>query len=528
MFSAAPKRSKEFQAVVLAGHGSNLYPLTSKDTLCKALLPIGNEPMISYVLTWLEQAGILDVLILTPAPYHSSLSHHLQSFRQSQTSLGEGAMKIDLRAIESSVLDPNSGGLTGVDGGSSDESDGGEIDDEILKSKTADLLRAYSNYLSTDFILLPCDFIPPPNLPLSALLDAHRTRPNATMTSLFYERAEVGKDGPERILVGWDRQTKSLLHVQEIEDVDDEIELRMSLLWKYPRMTLTTKLLDSHVYVFKHSVLELLTMYPQIESIREELVPWLVKGGYQTRLAQAWKSALNPTPNPLRLSLQHSTSFLPPSISSPSTIPPSGRSTEESLSQSLASLQIQPSHDEDDNEEESTSEEEDGRGGRKEDKVGGGKVGCGVVVWKLEDGFVARANTLPTYFELNRQFVKNLAIQSTMLPPGALPSNSSLIDARAQISTDSLVGASTRVGERTNVKKSVVGRHCVIGRNVKILGCVIMDFVTIGDGVKLENCILSQRCTVEDKSDLRDCEVGGQFTVLAESKVKNEKLANLS
>lgn len=38
------------------------------------------------------------------------------------------------------------------------------------------------------------------------------------------------------------------------------------------------------------------------------------------------------------------------------------------------------------------------------------------------------------------------------------------------------------MGERSNVKKSVVGRHCVIGRNVKILGCVIMDFVTIGDG----------------------------------------------
>lgn len=59
---------------------------------------------------------------------------------------------------------------------------------------------------------------------------------------------------------------------------------------RYPTATFTTKLLDSHVYVFKHSVLELLTMYPQIESVREELVPWLLKGGYQTRLARRWKS----------------------------------------------------------------------------------------------------------------------------------------------------------------------------------------------------------------------------------------------
>jgi hypothetical protein len=47
----------------------------------------------------------------------------------------------------------------------------------------------------TDFIVLPCDFVPPPNLLLSTVLDSHRTRQNATLTSLFYERADVGKEG---------------------------------------------------------------------------------------------------------------------------------------------------------------------------------------------------------------------------------------------------------------------------------------------------------------------------------------------
>ena len=46
----------EFQAVLLAGGlGERLYPLTQKS--CKALLPIANEPMIFYPLTWLERAG---------------------------------------------------------------------------------------------------------------------------------------------------------------------------------------------------------------------------------------------------------------------------------------------------------------------------------------------------------------------------------------------------------------------------------------------------------------------------------------
>lgn len=133
--------------------------------MCKALLPIGNEPMISYVLTWLEQAGIIgssfvhldsfpsfslfsrahssshsffllesDVLILTPASYYSALSHHLQSFRQSQIQNGDGAMKINLQAVKGSAA------------GSEGESD--DDDDEVLKGKTADLLREYKDSLS--------------------------------------------------------------------------------------------------------------------------------------------------------------------------------------------------------------------------------------------------------------------------------------------------------------------------------------------------------------------------------------------
>lgn len=51
---------------------------------------------------------------------------------------------------------------------------------------------------------------------------------------------------------------------------------------------------------------------------------------------------------------------------------------------------------------------EDGAYGEEEDAPEGEdgtlrRVACGVVVHKLEDGFVARANTVATYFELNRQ-----------------------------------------------------------------------------------------------------------------------------
>lgn len=96
----------------------------------------------------------------------------------------------------------------------------------------------------TDFILLPCDFLPPPSLSLTTLLDAHRSRPSPTLTSLFYERAELGKDGPERVLVGYEgvpgprRAAKGpeggrLLFVKELEDTEDDIVVRLSMLRKY-------------------------------------------------------------------------------------------------------------------------------------------------------------------------------------------------------------------------------------------------------------------------------------------------------
>ncbi|KAI9307092.1 nucleotide-diphospho-sugar transferase [Cunninghamella echinulata] len=59
-------RQSEFQAVILAGYGSSnrLYPISEDDNLPKALLPVGNKPMIAYTLEWLEKAGVYDAIVL--------------------------------------------------------------------------------------------------------------------------------------------------------------------------------------------------------------------------------------------------------------------------------------------------------------------------------------------------------------------------------------------------------------------------------------------------------------------------------
>jgi translation initiation factor eIF-2B subunit gamma len=105
-----------------------------------------------------------------------------------------------------------------------------------------------------------------------------------------------------------------------------------------------------------------------------------------------------------------------------------------------------------------------------------------------------RANTIGSYWELNRNFLRAMtpnvqpftgsgrpAQAGTSGTPNASVSSTSvpLISPSAQISPDSLLGESTRVGDRASIKKCVVGRHCVIGRGAKLVGCVLWDFVVV-------------------------------------------------
>jgi UDP-3-O-[3-hydroxymyristoyl] glucosamine N-acyltransferase len=78
---------------------------------------------------------------------------------------------------------------------------------------------------------------------------------------------------------------------------------------------------------------------------------------------------------------------------------------------------------------------------------------------------------------------------STPAPPPSTPSTADgkpvpvgNVDPKAQVSADTLLAPSTRVGERTSIKKCIIGRHCVLGKNVKLTNCVVWDYVVIADG----------------------------------------------
>ncbi|KAG8919646.1 hypothetical protein FRC01_001187 [Tulasnella sp. 417] len=471
----------EFQAVILAGPGTNLSPLTRhyvrghglEEPVPKALLPVGNKEMLNYPLAWLDAAGVSDVLIVCPASHRPLMSHFVYSSAEFP------ALRITLQTI----------------------------DDEDSMG-TADVLREISSSIQADFIVLPCDFIPPPNLTLSALLDAHRMDADGPiLTSLLYERGEISKDGPPPLLVGLEEKSRTLAHIP-VEESGDDVNLRMSMLWK-------------------RTVLDLLAERTDLSSIKEELIPWLCRTQYRVAARRKYGSILKPIGNTQALALEHSTvqpaakptrhyakkkldagdagADSPGGLQSPKS-PPTAMSIASSVPTSprIGGLQ-------------KLLEDEENKANID--------IRCAFIVHKMENGTAIRANTVKTYFEANRLPSREQYQPQQATPGSTQPGDREYwIDPKAQISSDSLVGPSTKIAERTSIKKSVIGSHCVIGRNVRISGCVLMDHVVVKDGAKLDGCILSRHTVVEEKCSAKESETATGVTLAAGGDYKNERV----
>lgn len=55
----------------------------------------------------------------------------------------------------------------------------------------------------------------------------------------------------------------------------------------------------------------------------------------------------------------------------------------------------------------------------------------------------------------------------------------------SQVSKDSMVGSSCKIGDRCSVKKTIIGNHCSLAANVKLTNCIVMDHVRIEEGYVL-------------------------------------------
>jgi translation initiation factor eIF-2B subunit gamma len=155
-----------------------------------------------------------DVLLICPTSHRASISHHIHSDTSSSS---YPSLSVDIQTYDQ--------------------------DDEEFALGTCSVLRQFASRIQNDFVLLPCDFIPPADLTLNSILNKFRTESKfegAIVTSCWFRahRPEKGSTPEEWGSISaaspviWDKKSGSLLHIDTADDVDrngEDFELRMAL-----------------------------------------------------------------------------------------------------------------------------------------------------------------------------------------------------------------------------------------------------------------------------------------------------------
>ncbi|KAG8845038.1 hypothetical protein FRC20_003324 [Serendipita sp. 405] len=452
----------EFQAIILSGLGTRLGPLIEShgdDPTPKALLPINNKPMVSYCLSWLEEADIREALIVCPPKHVSGLTDHIQATSP--------ILNVEIHAYDSE----------------SEES-----------TSTVAILKKISSRIQTDFIVLSCDFVPAPDLKLSRLLNLWRADiSEIIMASLFHEASDEAQKRKDEPLPTTTFRGPLLLGVSY--NAKSDVRIPMHLFTKFGQCRMSSRLADSHVYIFRRSVLDLLPMVPELKSIKKDLVPFLCSLQYSRTKRKRYADILISPEKPTTANnVQDKGSInLLTAFQYSTTQELEFQNAKPQPRSRTPTTPAKPGWDE---EEEDSNAESAPSDLEEEDPSFIPALKCGLLLHR--DGNCGRAFSLASYKELNQMLLKATVSEPKRVRDG--------VDAKAQISANSSWSASSKLGEGSVVASSAVGQHCTIGANCRIINSVVMEHVEIGYGVKVENCILSRHTKIGEKAELKDCE----------------------
>ncbi|KAL8159404.1 hypothetical protein V2J09_000941 [Rumex salicifolius] len=456
----------DFQVVVLAGGTyKKLMPLVSKE-VPKALLPVANRPVLSYVLELLEQSNLKDLIVVVEGEEAAVLVGGWIS----------GAY-LDRLHVEVAAVSEDIG--------------------------TAEALRAISHHLTASDILvvsgdLVCD-VPP-----GAVAAVHR-RHDAVVTTMLCSApvsgpAESGTSGgkdkvkkPARCdIIGLDSSKQFLLHIASGIDVEKDVRVQKSILRAVGQMEIRTDLMDAHLYAFKRSVLqEVLDQKERFQSLKHDVLPYLVRS--QLRSEVSVNSAV-PQPEENgheKISVQ---------------------SNKVMLSQLLANATTPSFH-------ELYAMDSNGSPRLATHKC------C--IYLASKSNYCARLNSIQAFSDINRDVIgdaNHLSGYSFSAHNNIIHSSAEL-GSKTTVGPQCMLGEGSQMGDKCSVKRSVIGRHCRIGSNVKIANSIIMNHVSISDGCLIQGSVICSNVQLLERVVLRDCQVGAGYVITSGSEHKGESLA---
>lgn len=245
------KNNKNKNSKINENDGETDWELSNCTTLYKG------KPILHHQLRWLESARIQDVIVLCPLAVKNEV---IQCVEMHENSL-DNRLRIQ------------------VIGTKEDE------DESILA------LLSIKDKIKSDFLVMSgIKFV---NTPPQQMLDLFRAR-SPTMISMFYDVPDkkiVGKENWKReeefaMFTGIDLSKSRLLIANPMDSITEkDLKVRLSLLKRFPRVSIFSTLRDSRVYIFKQFVIDILiAKKDQMISIRRDLIKLLTQCQYRPGL----------------------------------------------------------------------------------------------------------------------------------------------------------------------------------------------------------------------------------------------------
>lgn len=459
------------QAFIFCGEGLELQPFSHAGRehvgtgMPKALLPIGNRPMIEYVLNWCDQADFKEINVVASSGDVDLIQEGLQDF----ISLREQQFGVLSKALASSTHAHHLQTPKPI---------------KIIGSKAATTGECFQKELleriKGDFVLLPCDFVT--DIPPQILIEQYRNRDSNNIALAFYyknglEIADKRQTNKQAFTVYSENEETDfqpvLLDVYPTEEVkkSKSLRIRTHLLWKFPNATVSTKLVNSSIYFCTYELCQLLSdKKPKNDNAKND--------GDEDEITAKNASVIKPN------YFKSNNELIKDPINANKSL---GK-----MFRDLARRSWQHSKNRE-------------------------TVGMFILP---EVGAFIRANNLNAYTEANRFLLR--------IKAHTMASNAQTTTASASaIGADAIVGPGCTILERSNIKLSAVGANCVIGNRCRIAGSILHPSVKIEDEVLLENVIVGPNAVIGKKSKLTNCYVEGSFVVEAKSTLKGETLTKM-
>lgn len=289
------------------------------------------------------------------------------------------------------------------------------------------------------------------------------------------------------------------------------LQVRHSLIRHHARVRMLTTHRDAHIYFFPCWVIEMIKKNPKFESISEDVLGWWAKAGWQDGLGDklGLRDIFYPAESPAG-DMMEGSQLVDEEIdiagySSTSRARPNTSATPTALASRVQNSNIP----------------EAVKSLPSKSKLNVPPMYAYVQPPDPAAPLIRRVDTAHLLLSVSLRLAKLPSIEevgrdaASPFAHAAKIAHKESIPKRCRVeSENSLLAENVIVGEKCNIKESVIGSNCKIGEGARLLRCLLMDGVEIGAYAQLTDCILGRRCKVEggqaksdDKTVLTKCEV---------------------